>query len=294
MSVEKSEAIVVMGATGLQGRAVTRHLLGNGWRVRAVSRNPASEQAQALLALGAELFRGDMAHPESLVPIFQGAYGVFSVQNPMISGVEDEVRQGKNVADVARQSNIQHVVYGSAGIGRKGTGIPSWESKLVVEDYMKALGLPLTILRPMAFMELMTEKKFFPPISTWQVMPKLMGSSRKLVWLSTDDLGYIVAKVFSDPDTFTGKDLQLASDVQSIDDCRAIYREVMGKNPARFPMPVWMFERYGFVGKDLTVMWRWLRTGDLDLNIEETLALHPDASSVRSWLQDQKRARGAW
>ena len=40
------------------------------------------------------------------------------------------------------------------------------------------LGLPVTILRPMAFMELMTDKAYFPAASTWHVMPKLMGENR--------------------------------------------------------------------------------------------------------------------
>jgi uncharacterized protein YbjT (DUF2867 family) len=169
----------------------------------------------------------------------------------------------------------------------KGTGVPAWESKLVIEEHMKSLGLPLTILRPMAFMELMTEKNFFPPVSTWHIMPKLMGGSRKLPWLCTDDLGFIVAKAFAEPDRFVGKELQLASDVHSLDECRTIYREVMGKNPPRFPLPVWLFERFGFVGKDLGIMWRWLRTASFDLDTETTRTIHPDALTVRAWLKKQ-------
>jgi uncharacterized protein YbjT (DUF2867 family) len=233
-----------------------------------------------------------MAEPASLAPVFEGAHGVFSVQNPVISGIEGEIRQGKNVADAARRAGIQQLIYGSAGTGVSGTGIPSWESKLVIEDHMKSLGLPLTVLRPMAFMELMTEKKFFPAVSTWHVMPQLMGSSRKVVWLCTDDLGFIVAKAFAEPGQFIGKELQLASDVKSIDESREIYREVMGKNPPRFPMPVWMFERYGFVGKDLGAMWRWLRNGTIDMDTGTTLAIHPGALSVRAWLETQSRVNG--
>ena len=52
--------IVVTGATGLQGGAVTRHLLKDGWHVRGLTRNAASKQAQALAALGAEVVQGDM------------------------------------------------------------------------------------------------------------------------------------------------------------------------------------------------------------------------------------------
>src|SRR5215207_8657498 len=248
--------IVVTGATGLQGGAVTHHLLKDGWHVRGLTRSAASKQAQALRALGAEVVQGDMGEPASLRPVFEGAYGIYSVQNPFISGPEQEIRQGKNVADVAEDVGVQHLVYGSAGIGKKGSGIPSWETKLQIEDHMKALELPLTILRPMAFMELMTNKKFFPAASTWHVMPTLMGSSRSVAWLCTDDLGAIAAKAFAAPHSFVGKDLALASDVQSLDECRSIYREVMGRNPRRFPMPVWLFKRFGFVGRDLTKMWR--------------------------------------
>ncbi|HYG39067.1 MAG TPA: NmrA/HSCARG family protein [Cytophagales bacterium] len=289
MRDDKNRVIVVTGATGLQGSAVTRHLLASGWRIRALTRNPKSKRAQALSLLGAELVQGDMADLDSLIPVFKGTYGIFSVQNPMLSGVKGEISQGKNVAEVAKQAGVQHLVYSSAGTGLKGTGIPSWESKLIIEQHLKLLQLPLTIFRPMAFMELMTEKKFFPAVSTWQIMPKLMGSSRKVAWLSAHDYGFIVAKAFAEPDRFIGKELQLASDVQSIDKCRAIYRQIMNKSPFRFPMPVWMFERLGFVGKDLSIMWRWLQRASIDMETDTTLSLHPEALTVQAWLEKQSR-----
>ena len=290
MTASGRRTIVVTGATGLQGGAVARRLLEDGWHVRGLTRNPASKRAQALAALGAEVVQGDMAEAASLRPVFEGAYGVYSVQNPFIGGPEQEIRQGKNVADVAKDVGVEHLVYGSAGTGRKGTGVPSWETKLQIEAHMKALELPLTILRPTAFMELMTHKKFFPPVAAWQVMPKLMGSSRRLPWLCTEDLGAIGARAFADPHSFVGTDLTLASDVRSLEECRSIYREVIGKNPRRLPMPVWLFKRFGFVGEDLTTMWRWLRTGHVDLETSSTYAIHPDALTVRSWLSKQEAA----
>ena len=290
MTASAPRTIVVTGATGLQGGAVVRRLLQDGWHVRGLTRDADSKRARALRALGAEVAQGDMAEAASLWPIFEGAYGVYNVQNPFIGGPEQEVRQGKNVAEVAKKVGVEHLVYGSAGTGRKDTGVPSWETKLQIEDHMKVLELPLTILRPTAFMELMTHKKFFPPVAAWQVMPKLMGSSRRLPWLCSEDLGVIVARAFADPHSCVGRDLTLASDVRSLDECRSMYREVMGRNPRRLPMPVWLFERFGFVGKDLTTMWRWLRTGDVDLDTSRTRAIHPDALTVGGWLSKQKAA----
>jgi uncharacterized protein YbjT (DUF2867 family) len=293
MTAEQSRVIVVTGATGLQGSAVVRRLLAQGWRVRALTRNAQSQKAQALAAQGAEVVQGDLAQPASLAPVFSGAYGAFSVQNPMLSGMQGEIQQGKNVADAAAKAGLRHVVYASAGTGGRGTGIPSWESKLVIEDYLRQLGVPLTVLRPMAFMELMTAPQFFPHMAMWQVMPAMMGSSRPLGWFSASDIGHITAKAFAEPERFIGQDLSLASDVQTIDECRALYQAALGRKPPRFPMPVWLFQRFGFVGQDLGHMWRWLRDNEIPLDTKPTLALHPQALTVPAWLalQSQPPAR---
>lgn len=277
--------IVVTGATGHQGGAVTRSLLADRWHVRALTRNPSSPKARALAALGAEVVQGDMNELDSLRPVFQGAYGVYSVQNPMLSGLEAEVRQGKWVAEVAQESNVQHFVYGSAGIG-KPTGIGSWDSKLQVEAYIKTLGLPLTVLRPMAFMELMTDKNYYPAVSTWYLMPRLMGAARPVEWINTDDLGVIVAKIFAAPERFLGQDIKLAGDIKTIDECRAIYQKVMGNKPAVFPLPLWLFRL--FVGNDLITMWEWLRTAKIDLDTTPAAAIHPNLVSVEAWLKKQR------
>jgi len=280
-----SRLIVVTGATGRQGGAVTRSLLADGWHVRALTRNAQSEKAKAVSALGAEVVQGNMEDRESLRSAFQGAYGVYSVQNPMISGEEGEIRQGKHVADTAKEAGVQHLVYGSTGFG-KPTGIGSWDSKLQVEAFMKSLGIPLTILRPKAFTDIMTDKTFYPQVSTWYLMPKFMGADRSVGLLSTYDLGIIAAKVFASPERFIGQDIPLASDVKSIAQSRVIYRDVMGKKPSRFPMPVWMFKR--FVGTDLITMWQWLEKSDVHFDTEPTFAIHPDALSVEAWLRKQK------
>jgi uncharacterized protein YbjT (DUF2867 family) len=280
--VSRDRVVAVIGATGRQGGAVAGHLLSDGWRVRAVTRRPGGPAARALAALGAEVVRADMMNMSELMHAFRDVYGVYSVQNFMPGGTDAEIVQGRNVADAARASGVQHIVYGSAGTGATDTGIASWNSKLTVEAYIRALGLPLTVLRPMAFMELMTDKGFVPPVSTWSLMPKLMGQDRPVGWICVDDLGAIAARAFAKPDRFVGAELGLTADVQSIAQCRQIWSEVYGRPPRRFPMPVWMFRR--FVGSDLTTMWRWLRTAQFDIDPAPTRGLLPTALTVREWL----------
>jgi uncharacterized protein YbjT (DUF2867 family) len=269
MAATAERIIVVTGATGLQGREVAQQLHGEGWRVRALTRKPGSKKAQALAARGIALVQGDMMDPASLAPVFQGAYGVFNVQSPYLSSIASE--------------------YGSAGVKPEPTGVPSWDSKLVVEAHMQALGLPVTVLRPMAFMELMTDPKFFPAVSIGHLMPLLVGGAQPIGWLSVRDLGVIVAKVFAEPERYLGQNLQLLSDVKSLDECHRIYAEVLGRKPPRFPMPARIFARFGLSGQDLDAMWRWLRTGELVLDPQPTLAIHPQALTVRTWMKKQSR-----
>ena len=285
MGQHDGKVIAVVGATGLQGRAVTRRLLEQGWPVRALTRNPAGDQAAALAALGADVMRADSADKASLDRCFDGVHGVYNVQNHHISAYEGEVQQGKNVAGAAAGADIRHLVYGSAGTGDRDTGVGSWDTKIEVTEHMRSLGLPLTVLRPMAFMELMTEKRFYPPASVWHVMPKLMGETRPVGWLSVADLAVIAEKAFADPDAFVGREIPLTSDVQSIEECRAIWKEVTGRAPRRFPMPVWLFER--FTGTDETTMWKWLRGNHVELDAKPALEIHPDARTVRQWLAER-------
>jgi uncharacterized protein YbjT (DUF2867 family) len=288
-----SRTIAVCGATGRQGGAVARELLRRGWTVRALTRKPARAGAQRLQTLGARLVRADMDEPNSLRAAFAGAAGVFSVQNGIASGFDREIAQGRNVADAARESGVQHLVYGSAGPGRSGagTGVPSWEAKVPVEEHIRGLGVRFTILRPTAFMELMTDRSFYPAVGTWRIWPRLTGTDRPIPWLSVADTGAIAATVFEEPERFEGRDLPLAADLRTLDECRALYRAAVGRNPRTFPMPQFMFDR--FTRNDPSALWRWLRTGDVSSDIEGTRAIVPTVLSVREWLHSEQAAGAA-
>jgi uncharacterized protein YbjT (DUF2867 family) len=290
MAQHDARIIAVVGATGLQGGAVTRRLLQDHWPVRALTRNPDGKKARAIAQLGAEVVKADTSDPGSLERAFDGAHGVFSVQNHHLSGYEGEVRQGQQVAEVAKRVGVPQLVYSGAGPGVKDSGVGSWETKLEVAAYIKTIDLPATILHPTAFMELMTEPKFFPPASDWHLMPKLMGPARPLGWLTVEDLAVIAAKAFADPHHFAGREVMLTSDAQTIDACRASWREVTGRPPRRFPMPRWLFER--FAGIDETTMWQWLGTNVVDFDTGPTLAIHPAALTVREWLERKQAPVG--
>ncbi|HET9950322.1 MAG TPA: NmrA family NAD(P)-binding protein, partial [Candidatus Eisenbacteria bacterium] len=118
-----SKIIVVMGATGAQGGGLARAILADksgAFKVRAVTRNPQSEKARALAALGAEVVAGDSEKPESLLAAFKGAYGAFCVTNYWeVFSVEREQAQAKAQADAAKAAGVRHVIWSSLEDTRK-------------------------------------------------------------------------------------------------------------------------------------------------------------------------------
>ena len=89
------KTVLVTGATGRQGGAVIRHMLPKGWRLRALTRNPASDTAKELALQGVEVAQGDLEDSRSLERVCRGVYGVYSVQDFWSVGAEarDSARQ---------------------------------------------------------------------------------------------------------------------------------------------------------------------------------------------------------
>jgi uncharacterized protein YbjT (DUF2867 family) len=76
--------IAVMGATGAQGGGLVRAILADKsgeFAVRAITRKPDSDKAQALAKLGVEVVAGDLDDVASLTKAFEGAYGAYCVTN---------------------------------------------------------------------------------------------------------------------------------------------------------------------------------------------------------------------
>jgi uncharacterized protein YbjT (DUF2867 family) len=290
MDMNHDKTVLVFGATGNIGGSAARELLRRGWRVRAVTRNPAGEKARALAARGAEVVQADMEDSASLAGAFDGIERVFSVQNWTSSGVDGERRQAMRVAAAARDAQVKHLVYGSAGEGEPNSGIAHFDGKLESEAYMRSLGLPLTVVRPGPFMELLTDKQFLPPLGIWGAGARVMGWDTPSPWIAVRDLGVAIANIFEAPDRWIGCEISLFGDVKSLGECRAIFEQVDGKKPFRLPLPLWLFGR--MAGEEMIHMWRWLvechaRRGvdDLWQTVEASHDLCPDLLDVSGWLQ---------
>ncbi|MBA2712859.1 MAG: NmrA/HSCARG family protein, partial [Rubrobacteraceae bacterium] len=205
----EGRVILVSGATGQQGGAVARSLLERGFAVRALTRNPDKPEARESADLGAEVVGGDLEDRSSIEQVLDGVYGVFSVQQFGEVGIEGEIRQGVQLADAAKAAGVEHYVYSSVGSAHRETGIPHFESKFEVEEHVRASGVPYTVLRPVFFMQ--NWEFMWEPI-LGGTLPQPLDPDRPFQMVAVEDIGVFAAMAFGDPETWIGREVDLAGD----------------------------------------------------------------------------------
>jgi len=285
--------VVVSGATGRQGGEVIRHMRTRGWRLRALTRNPDSRPARALAESGVEIAKGDLDDPASLAPALTGAYGVYSVQDFWTVGARREVQQGKNLADAAKKAGVEHLVYSSVGGAERNSGIDHWESKWQIEQHIRALGLPATMMRPVAFMKNYYIDQVEIGILKGKLLDPIRGD-KPYQTIAATDIGAFVALAFDRPKAFIGLELEIAgselTNVQAAD----VFSRVLGK-PVKFrklPMPVVRL----VLGQEFYQMFRWFNDAGFKANIPELRRRYPEVrlQTLEDWLRAEgwhKRAR---
>jgi len=149
------KVVLVTGGTGSQGGAAVTHLLAaKKVRVRVLTRNLESPKAKSLAARGVELVKGDFDDVASLRTALAGVSAAYSVQQwTEKGGTAAEELNGKQFADAVKASGSPHLVYSSAEGVERNSGLGHYESKWAIEQYIRDLGLPATILRPVGFMD---------------------------------------------------------------------------------------------------------------------------------------------
>ncbi|GAA4219945.1 uncharacterized protein YbjT (DUF2867 family) [Streptosporangium album] len=223
-----NKTILVTGATGRQGGATVTHLLAGGWRVRALVRTPDGPAAQALARAGAEPVIGDLDDAGSMAAAIAGAHGVFGV-TPDDEDLEREVRRGRDLADVAADAGVGHFVFASVGGADRRTGIGYWESKWEIEQHIRAIGLPATVLRPVRFME----NHAIPGLGlggiTDGVLTHLFAPDAPVQLIAAHDIGAFAALAFTHPAEYVGQAIEIAGDELTPAETVALIGRTLGR-----------------------------------------------------------------
>jgi uncharacterized protein YbjT (DUF2867 family) len=280
---KEEKVILVSGATGQQGGTVSRHLLAEGYRVRALTRDANSEKAKTLAAQGAEIVQGDLNDRASFESTLQGVYGVFSVQNFWLPGVgfDGEVRQGKNLADAAKAANVKHFVYSSVGAAYRGAGQRHFDSKWAIEQHIQAIGLPTTIFRPVLFMDNYNWQR--AGISNGVFGGFGLRPEKTVQMIAADDIGAFVALAFDYAQDYLGKTIEIAGDELTEAQIAATFSKVVGRPvsvaPARIPQD-------SAPTPEQIAMFNFFNGQGYEADIPALRKIYPKLRTLEQWLRE--------
>ena len=204
------KTVLVGGATGRLG-VIVRVLRRRDQTVRALTREPESPRAHALREQGAEVSYGDFDDPASVEAAARGVDAAFFTGTAHKAGPEGEARHGESFADAVAAAGVPHVVFSSGAGADQDTGLPVFESKFAVEEHIRELGLPATILAPVYFMENVFNPWNIPILQAGK-LPVALPPDRSLQQTPTIDVAAFAAHVIERPDEFIGQRIELASD----------------------------------------------------------------------------------
>lgn len=232
--------IVVAGGSGLLGRHVVAALIGQGEKVRVLSRD--TERARALFDDRVEIVRGDVRRRDGLDDAVVDAEMVVSAVHGFLGG------RGAGPAEVDDRGNA-HLVEAAAAVGAgvvlvSASGasadhpVDLFRAKFAAEQYLRGIGTPWVIVRPPAYLE------------TWLgVLSKTAGASgRPLVFgrgvqpipfVSVLDVAAVVTRAATDPSD-RGRVIEVTGESITMNDLARALQDARGwSGPARHvPRPL--------------------------------------------------------
>lgn len=251
----KKQTIVVIGATGSQGRGVVNALVNEGaFDVRAVTRNPEKYSGNAH-----ETVYADLTDLQSLKNAFKDAYGVFVVTN-FWEGA-DEIAQGKNAVEAAQATGVQHFIWSTLPdvetISNGEFDVPHFTNKSKVDALVKNAGFKYSTFVEAPFYYQNLVGRLAPQAKQdgttgWTL--SLDPTKKVIHWSDINDLGKVVAGAFSQPEKAgNGNYLSLATELSSFNDILEAYKNI-GKDYTYSQVPDEVFSTFFEGAKEMAEM----------------------------------------
>lgn len=199
LSADKTKPVLVTGASGLVGIHACRELSKNGWRVRALIRDPA-RAAMALGQLPVEFRVGDVRDATALRSSLNGCGAVVHLAAIAIEKKDETYRETNTAAterliSAARAENVQRLIFMSQNGADSRSPYPFLHSKGVAQDSIKTSGLRWTILRPSVIFG--PEDQFVNVLGrlirlTPKIFPLPGGGTARFQPIAVDDVARVV------------------------------------------------------------------------------------------------------
>ncbi|KAJ4227928.1 hypothetical protein FSOLCH5_002139 [Fusarium solani] len=275
--------ITVLGATGSQGGSVCRALQGNPhWKVRAVTRNPASNASKKLLEKGIEVVAADANDEASLHEAFRGTTAVFALTNfdwglVMKKGREAagevEKQQQINIAKAAAQTpGLKHYIMSSlpaASLSSNGKlPVPHFDYKHAafqwIEEHAPELAAKTTRVwlgwypSNMAFNSMM---KFVhlpgPDVYAW-IQPSKEDAVLPIAGDAQHNVGVVVKGILEDGPRSFGRIAIVITDYLKLSEVVRVWESVTGKRGVYIEVSDKTTEKiWGVGGLEIASQLRW-------------------------------------
>jgi NADH dehydrogenase len=245
--------LLVVGATGDLGGEVARRLIAGGRPVRALVRSP--ERGTRLREAGAELAVGDLRNRTSLDAACSGVDTVITTANSARRGGDDNPRTvdlegNRNLIDAAKAAGVGQFIFVSALGARPDSPVPFLAAKGKTEEYLRASGVPYTIVSPTAFMEVWTQRLVGGPARAGQPVTLVGEGRRKHSFISAGDVASFVVSAVDHPAARNARLVIGGPEALSFRDVVAVYERALGREIAvrtvrpgepipGVPEPVW-------------------------------------------------------
>jgi len=302
----KRPLITVLGATGAQGGGTAHALLADSaqrFAVRAVTRRPTSDTAQALASAGAELVQADLDDVQSLEHAFGESHGVFAVTNFWEHfSPERELEQASNIAAAARRAGVKHVVWSTLEDTRRWVPleddrwptlmqhykVPHFDAKGQANEFFQ--GLPTTLMHTSFYWDNLIHFGLGPQRAPGGelvfVLP--MGDS-PLPGIAAADIGVCAAALFARGPELAGRSVGISGEHLSGAQMAASLARALGEPVRHQDMSRAQYAALGFAGAgDLANMFSFKREFGDDYrarrSLEATRALHPGVLNFDAWL----------
>ncbi|TAQ83308.1 hypothetical protein B7494_g8371 [Chlorociboria aeruginascens] len=236
MVSQDKKFVVVFGATGIQGGSVVKAILhdpiaAQQFKVRAITRDPSKPGATALVEEGAEVVKADLEDKESLRLALKNTYAVFMVTNfwEAMDHIA-ETRQGKNVADI-----VKHLIWSSLPnitqiTNNKLTAVVHFDGKAHVDDYIRSLSIPYTIIHVAIYssfiLESLVRLPTIPP-SYVLVFPQPASAQTSVPLIDASaDVGKFVKAILLNPEKSLSRQFNVAENFYTIEEILNIFKDL--------------------------------------------------------------------
>ncbi|GKS59532.1 nucleotide-diphosphate-sugar epimerase [Nitrospira sp.] len=306
------KVIAAVGATGQQGGGLVRAIINDrsgGYAVRALTRDPRSEKAKALEALGAEVVAANLDDPLTLARAFEGVYGAFCLTNFWEHfSPEKELAQAAMMAQAAKDARVHHVIWSTLEDTRRWVPlsdarmptlmgkykVPHFDAKGEADAVFTRLGVPTTFLLTSFYWENLIFFGMGPKKrSDGQLVFTLPMGDKKLPGIGVDDIGKCAYGIFKNGREYIGKTVGVAGDHLTGAEMAMALSNALGQTVHHQAMSFEAYRNLGFPGADdLGNMFQFKH----DFNemfcgvrpLDVSRSLNPSLQSFERWLAQNK------